>query len=246
MSDYDLKKLHYKTNKYKYKYSQLKKQLNMYGGDRDYKATTEKIIVNAIYKFNEKYPLFAEQYLEFKDKTTDEKIKFLDEILPAQAEQHTILPDDWKSHIIPSTTKCCDNGIIYKLDIQIPNSAKQIDVNEILDKLHNEKIELNFGWSRGHNLIFLNFISKNADDFTKTEFVFAPKNVPGRQDTKPYAFYQENCPDTLSGVQFYQLLSRKFTTDLIGSWIGKNEEETFNKTYESFDFSKFLPLRNMS
>ena len=50
----ELEKLIYKYNKYKYKYKTSKKQqqLQMHGGSKDFKSTTEKIILNAIYKFN--------------------------------------------------------------------------------------------------------------------------------------------------------------------------------------------------
>jgi len=249
----ELENLIYQYNKYKYKYKRLKKQrqIQMHGGNRDYKSTTEKIILNAIYKFNAKFNKVDASISDEKYKQPFEnmenkldKIGFFNARLPPQSEQHTELPEEWKKHIIE--TKLCGDegkdGKIHKLDIEIKNSAKQIGVYEILEKLHRGEIELNFAWSPSNNLVFVNFISKNPHDFTNTNYVFEPSKAY----TKPYAFYKGECDSPIVETPFYLLLSRQFTTALTGSWIGLRPEEAFNKTYAEYDFSKMLPLRNMS
>lgn len=246
-------KIIHKYNKYKYKYKTLKKQqqLQMHGGNRDYKSTTEKIILNAIYKFYAEFNKVDESIRDEKYKqpfinmeNKDDKIGFLNVRLPLQSEQHTELQEDWKDHIVE--TKLCGDegkdGKIHKLNIKISNSSKQIGVDEILEKIYNGKIEFKFAWSPSNNLVFVNFISKNADDFTDTNYVFEPSKA----DTKPYAFYKGECNPPVDGTPFYMLLSRQFTTVLTGLWIGRVPEEIFKKTYDTYDFSKMLPLRNMS
>lgn len=247
-----LEKIIHKYNKYKYKYKTLKEQqLQMYGGNRDYKSTTEKIILKAIYKFYAEFNKVDESIRDEKYKqpfinmeNKDDKIGFFNVRLPLQSEQHTELQEDWRDHIIETNLSDREGkeGKIHKLNIKIRNSVNQIGVSEILEKLYNGKIELKFAWSPSNNLVFINFISKNPDDFTETNYVFEPNKT----DTKPYAFYEEQYKPLVDRTPFYQLLSRQFTTILTGLWLGRVPEETFNKTYETYDFSKMLPLRNMS
>lgn len=248
-----LEKLIYQYNKYKYKYKTFKQQqqLQMHGGHKDPKSTTDKIILAAILKFHAEFDKVDTSIADDKYKqlfinmeNMEDKIGFFNARLPPQSEQHTKLPEGWDTHII-ETTECSD-GTIYTLDdtIEIKNSSNQIKVEDLLEKLHSGQIEFKFAWSERNKLVFVNFISKNPHDFTNTNYVFRPK----KEDVEPYAFYKGECntPTPSSEIPFYMLLSRQFTTYLTALWLGRGTAEAFKKNYDEYDFSKSLPLRNMS
>ena len=129
MSGYELKKLIYKTNKYKY--SQLKKQLNMYGGgdspvepisadgapatdihvvevktaaelNKDAKDKTEDIINIAMVKFKE----FLFEKFEYDLLTKIPTFEELEVMLPPQSEQHSRLPHELNNACIINKTLC--------------------------------------------------------------------------------------------------------------------------------------------
>ena len=132
--------------------------------------------------------------------------------------------------------------------MKIPNSVRQIDVHELHKGLLDKSIEIDFAWSSNNKVIFVNFISKDPKMFTKTQFVFKPVEIPDKPVTVPYAYYKgehdPNPKDRL--IPFYQLLSRQFTTNVLGIWSGTMKQDMFNKLYNSYNFTQNLPPRNMS
>ena len=163
---------------------------------------------------------------------------------------HTPIEENWKdgAGVIQSIQD--EKGILiaqlYYTPVRLKKSATSKTIREILDGLRDKSIEINFTWSPGFKLVFVNFYSTISDEsaIEYVNYVYEPSTPEGKpkEGAPPYSYYHSSYIK-LSPIPPYQIISREFTNQIYG-WLGKyGTLENFKPKYDTLTDKSELPLR---
>lgn len=115
-----------------------------------------------------------------------------------------------------------------------------------MDGLKDNSIEINFTWSPGFNLVFVNFYStiSNPLAIEYVNYVFEPCTPEGNpiESAPPYS-YNHSSYVKPPGIPPYQIISREFTNQIY-EWLGKfGTLENFRPKFQELTDESELPLR---
>jgi hypothetical protein len=210
---------HYnKYIKYKNKYIGLK---NLIGG------TTNKKL------FDDLIDILVELY---KKSHHDKSI-----LLP-QTDAHTPIKEEWKQvgdamPVVDNKSQIKGHLVTIKEPIKISSYHLQFD-DELIKKIKNGEIIVNFNFSDTQNCIFPNFWKTHTKDDAAqyTTHIYIP--VEGN----PYAYHSDTYKEP---GNFYRIIARAFTTKIKGEWTSRNLSiDEFNDMVERYDFNQaYVPIR---
>jgi hypothetical protein len=195
-------------------------------------------------KFEEKISSIPELSLK---KSSDKFELFIDqnELISSQINAHTQLDKNWQlnaTHFTLNTNQKGDFiGRLWDLKVPIPISVEYIVINrKFIDDLHQDKINVQFNYSKEFKLIFLNFFMSIPLDLAQTTCQIYEPLCDGMTPSNSYAFTPN---DETSIDAPYRMISRMFTNEIFG-WLGSGTESNFIKNLGKYTkFNKNIPLR---
>ena len=162
-------------------------------------------------------------------------------LLQPQTDAHAPITEKWEPvgneiPVVDNKSQIKGHLVTIKEPIKISSYHLQFD-DELIKKIINKEIIVEFNFSDTQNCIFPNFWKEHTkDDTLNTTHIYKP--LKGN----PYAYHSDTYKEP---GHFYRIIARAFTTEIEGKWTSPNLSiDEFNNMVETYDFTQaYVPIR---